>query len=661
MGRAVGPAAVCAVVVATASLLGTFWLLPSLQRFFFVWDHNFGPAVSYACGRPFADVAHPPADLVDFLNRRRPDFDCGHLPSDAQFVPINAYANGIPYFLRGLGLYWRWRGVAWPRLAPLFATLFAVSNVLVFLLFRQFLGNAWALGTALIYSYSPGNYLAATYYEHFAKVPIFLAILLVIVSLARTSTVAAARLFVLAAIAGVLLGVGFGIRADLWLLIAPSVAAIVWCCGTDRRPPLPHRVGACIVLLATAIVIALPATMTGGRSYFWLQLVEGLSSDFDADLSIRPAVYEWVPTYSDELGASWMQAHATDDGSPDALEWQGQERAGRTAYLRVMRYFPADFLTRPLAAAIKVVVDSLRTQPASAARFSSAAPNFFTRSAPFWRALSRISVWPVFLLPAGLLVLAQRHPRQALFLFLVVVYLGGSTAIAFLPRHRWHLYFIGFLTIATAAKFVVDRLRARSAPRVNPSALTGAAAVAAAAAILVAASRIYQDRSVAALVERTLAAPRQPIRIDWRESRAGLLEGVAAGLFSERRDDGGDPPHVERAEYVVATFARDGCVGAPSVRIRYRASQPSYDHSLAVPFDFGSGRSFTYVFPAYETRFGSGYGVFEGFDVPSRACLVSAERVQNRSALPLLITWHLPERWRDRPRHQTIVFPPDGP
>ena len=37
--------------------------------------------------------------------------------------------------------------------------------------------------------------------------------------------------------------------------------------------------------------------------------------------------------------------------------------------------------------------------------------------------------------------------------------LRRTTAIVFLPRHRWHLYFIGFLVLGLAARFIVDRLR----------------------------------------------------------------------------------------------------------------------------------------------------------------------------------------------------------
>jgi len=620
-----------------------------------VWDHNFGPAVSYACGRPFADVARPGPELVDFLNRRRPDFDCHQIPADAQFAPLNAYANGIPYFLRGLGFYWRWRGVSWPALAPLFVVLYAVANVLVFLVFREFLGNAWALCWSLVYAVSPSQYFAATYYEHFAKVPIFLGVLLILVALVRARDVSSRRLLASAAIAGALLGVGFGIRADLWLLIVPALAAMAWFAGAVRRPSPRVRLAACGVLLAVAIVIALPAATTNGRSYFWLQLVEGLSTDFDADLSVRPALYEWIPAYSDELGVSWMQAYAA--AAPMA-DWQTQERAGRSAYLRIMRYFPADFVTRPLAAAVKVVVDSLRTQPAFAAQFAPAAPSFFSRTAPLWSAVAPLGVPLVIVLAAALVGLAQHDPRQALFFTLLVLYIGGSTAIAFLPRHRWHLYFVGVLVIGISAKWVVDTIRTRSVT-VRVPALAWATVLVAIGVGLVAASRAYQDRLAASLAAGVLAAPKAPLRLDWRATSEGPPAAVAADLVERFDDASAHYTRFEYADYLTATFRRDACGAARSVRIRYRASQPAYDHSLTVPLDFGGGSaSFTYAFPAYAARYGAAYGFFDAIEVPTRGCLADMSRALDPSALPLLITWHLPERWRERPLHQSIVFPP---
>jgi hypothetical protein len=691
-------AVVCGGVVAFLSLLAAFWALPDLRRFFFVWDHNFGPAVSYACGKPFADITQPIPELIDFLNRRRADFDCGRIPEGAAFGPINAYANGVPYFLRGLGLYWRWRGVSWPSLAPLFGTLYAVSNVLVFFLFRQFLGNWWGLLWCVLYAYSPSNYYSVTYYEHYAKVPFFLAIILMIVSLSAARVVAARWLFAASVLGGLLLGIGFGIRADLWLLVVPCLAAMLFFSGADSRPRWSVRCAACAVLLATTIATALPAVMTNGRSYFWLQLVEGLSTDFDSDLSVRPGMYEWVPKYSDELGASWMQSHVAGSTEgldmpsadhsvdrprrPSMADWQTQETAGRRAYLTIMRYFPADFVTRPLAAVLKVTVDSFRTQPSFAAQFAAGGPNFFARTASFWSFISSFGVWLVFGLAAALFVRAQRHRRQALLCLLLVLYVGGATAVVFLPRHRWHLYFLGFLIAGITVKFIVDQTRAfveastaqapgdsiavslRAAARGSRRVLPAVSAMVAAVVFIVVSVRMYQDREVGFLVERVLKSEKDTLRLEWRRAEGSAPVAVATDLVERFQTDASESRRFQYTDYLTATFSRDECREVGAVKAVYRASQPAYDHTMNIPLRFDDGsRFFVSAFPAYAVKFEGAYGFFEGIETPAGAerCLAGVARVAHPESMPLRITWHIPEHWRNLPRHQSIIFPPPGP
>jgi len=666
-------------IVAIVSIVAVLWVFPDISRSFFVWGHNFGPAVSEACGRGFGDIASPIPELTDFLNRRRMDFDCARIPADVTPGPLNAYADGIPYFLRGLGLYWRWTRVSWSNLPPLFAVLFAVSNVLVLLLCRTFIGTRWAFAVALAWLFSPGNYYALTYYEHYAKVPIFLACVLLIVSLAWRDAMSARQLFAAAVLGGVLLGLGFGVRADLWLLIVPFVAVLLWPGGAAARPHVRARAAAAGVFVSVCVVTALPAVLTPGRSYFWLQLVEGLAADFDATLSIRPAIYEWIPRYRDELGAVWMRTHAnyelerreapprgeTADGAFPIADWQRQEAGGRAAYIAAMTAFPADFVTRPLAAARVVILESLRSQPAFAAQFASSGPNVFSRTAPVWSAAAGYADGLVPAVAAAILGLALVRPRQALLLGALVLYITGATAIYFEQRHRWHLYFIAFIAAAACVRFIAlwtyrvmvsghDVVEDVTIPRLFVAPILSLAAI---AVVVVAGTRWYQDRRVRSLAEQVLAADAEPIRIE-RAAAASSPEHVAIARdlvdrferIAARRDA------FEYTDYVRATFARGRCE-APGARIVYEASQPELDFSQPLTLDFhADSRWFTFVFPAYATKIGAAFGYFKGIAVAAASsdCLADLRRIRSPGALPLLISWRLPERWTDLPRHQVI-------
>jgi hypothetical protein len=665
---------ICAAGIATASLVAAFVLLPHFHDFFFVWDHNFGPAVSVACGHELAEIEDAVPTLDDFLHRRRGDFDCSSIPPTVRLGPLNAYAEGIPYFLEALGRYWRLTGVSWIALAPLFGALFALSNTLIFFLFRQFLGNTLGVVFSLAYAISPSHYYALTYYEHYAKTPIFLASVLLMIWLVRRR-VSSRQLLSASAAGGVLIGFGFGIRADLWLLAPLFAAAVLFFVSPaiGRRA----RMLSCAVFLCVGTVVALPALRAQGSSYFWLQLLQGLSTPFDADLHVQPAIYEWMPQYSDNLGVNWMQTHAfyRIDGGTTAdadtltgrggeragiMTWQAREAAGRAGYLAIMRHFPADFVTRPLAAVLEVAGQSFRSQPASARQFGTA-PNFFTRTLPLWSFLASVSAFPIFVLAVALFGMAAGNKREAFFFLLAILYLGGMTAIVFLPRHRWHLYFIGFLAAGLAVRFTLDHVMTplatlHRAGRVVGGALPATLLVCAFAGAVVVLPRAYQDRNVGQLVEQLLAAEREPVRLQ-RAGSTSILE--APDLIERFGAHAAAIDHFQYGDYLMATFARDRCGAATQAKALYSASQPFFDDTRTFALDFShESSSFRFVFPAYNMKLGANFGYFRGFELAGapEGCFTQLIRFRNPAALPFLITWYLPERWELAPRHQRMVF-----
>jgi hypothetical protein len=665
---------VCAAAVAAVSLLSAFIWLPRFHDYFFVWDHDFSPAVAVACGHDLAEVNDPVPTLSDFLHRRRADFDCSGMPPNVALGPVNAYAEGIPYFLKALGLYWRQTGVSWAALAPLFGILFAVSNTILFFLLREFLGNALGVVVALVYGMSPSNYRALTYYEHYAKTPIFLAVVLIMVWVVRHRT-PPRRLFVAAAGGGVLLGLGFGVRADLWLLGVLFAATLLAFVGPELRAR--SRLVACAIFLAVGCAVALPAARVGGVSYFWLQVLQGLSTPFDRDLAVRPGVYEWIPQYNDNLGLSWMQTHAfyqverhtsadvdaftgSSAPPPGVIAWQAREAAGRSGYLAIMRNFPADFITRPLASVLAVIRLSLGSQPGYINDFG-AGPNFFTRTSRLWSWLRSASAAPAVILALAIIALLARRRREAAFALSAILFLGGMTAIVFLPRHQWHLYFIGFLAAGLAVRSVVVAVPAplstiRAAGATLARALPIALVLAGAAFVTVAASRVYQDRNVDALIRRLLAGERDAVRVEPTAS-AAVVE--ASELMRQFEHQSKTSDHFQYTHYLMATFSRSGCGAVTTVKALYRASQPFYDDTRTVALDFSHESStFRFVFPAYNVRIGANFGYFRGFDLGSApaGCLARLDRFRSPAAFPFLITWHLPERWDLAARHQTIAL-----
>jgi hypothetical protein len=346
------------------------------------------------------------------------------------------------------------------------------------------------------------------------------------------------------------------------------------------------------------------------------------------------------------------------------MDWQTREAAGRSGYLQMMKTFPADFITRPVAAVLEVCAQSFRSQAAYAQEFG-AGPNRFTRSLPIWTGVASASLFPIVAVVLALFAAAAWSKREALFLLVATLYIAGTTAIVFLPRHRWHLYFIGFLVAGVVTRFVATRVirpgvtLRRSGP-VMAAALPLTILVALTGLTASAIARAYQDRRVGQLVQQLLSAQVEPVALE--ETSTGIVEAPVMVQRFEQHSMSVD--RFQYANYLVATFSREACTPVRQVKAVYRASQAFFDDTRAVDLDFShDSPTFRFVFPAYDVKIGSNFGHFLGFDLAGapRICLVGLERFRDPAALPFLITWRLPEHWEQAPRHQSIIFPSHAP
>src|SRR5262249_44210 len=153
----------------------------------------------------------------------------------------------------------------------------------------------------------------------------------------------------------------------------------------------------------------------------WLQAVEGLSAKFDTDLGIAPAMYEWMPLYSDNMGSNWMQTHAfyqvrgnsresadnfaeTNATPPSIVSSVAPAQGRQAGYFTLMRYCTADFVVRPIAATRSILTESLTAQADYTKQFPGAT-NFFANHRVFWSRLSGLfgkGVLVMVILAAGL-------------------------------------------------------------------------------------------------------------------------------------------------------------------------------------------------------------------------------------------------------------------
>lgn len=575
------------------------------------YQETFAPAVMMACGRGYAGTpaAVAPGPLSDFLRLRRPALTCGDLPSDLAVVPI---PDGSWYYLHGsAGLLWRVAGISWPVLDNLAAVLGGITSVSVYGLFRLVSVSWLAAALALVFTITPRHLEHILHLRDYSKGPFALSalLLLAILMVCRTSV---AVTFALAAAFGAVVGLGYGFRTDLLVMVPLGVVCAGLLLPGSLRSHLRRNAAAAVILLASFAAAAAPviarSPTTGCAPNFVLL---GLTTPLGQNLGIVPGSYAWGRTFSDTFVDLKVGDYAHREfaaAAPLLCEPAYEQIAGRLLS-EVMWTFPADFVTRAYASA-RIILNSM---PAVG---------------DLGAAISVLAIAAVF----GLSI------RLGLALAFCVLLLCGYPAIEFQARHWFHLRFIPWWAALMVIGEIVRR-HAWTPARLRQAALSVGVLLGAMALALVG-LRQLQARQVEALAMRYDAAAREPIAVARREPSAVDV--------AWHPDDYGAPPHHRSSDLLKVTLDPRACADDADLqlRARYVADVPSHDQTSTLTVRRLPGG----LLPAhlYVPVFSLGldqtvYLHFTGFDVLGgpAACVSGVSRVTEPS-LPLWVELHGP-------------------
>jgi hypothetical protein len=581
-----------------------------------------------ACGRGFV-VATPetPPALADFLRQRVDTFACHSLAADQPVTSENLAQYAWIYLMVMVAAVWMIVGVSWSALAPLFGALFGTVVVLAYALLRTVVPRWAAVPPAVLLSFSTLHLQNLPHLRDYAKAPFVLALVLILFWMVKRPLPARTFLALMAAY-GLLLGIGYGFRTDLLANIPPlAVTVLLFLPGGLTRNLWIKAAG---LALAGALFVAaawMPATFVVQRGGCqWHVVLLGLDDTFTRVLRVTPSFYGWSTSYSDEYTYSSVNAFRERmEGAAPADYCSAVYDAESGAYLlEIFARFPADVLMRAYAAAIRVLDlpfywwSTIADEPAAQ---RSTTGFVLTKIAGAARLASVVTV----------VILGAVSLRIGLFALCVVIYFGGYPSAQFANRHYFHLEFLGWLAMAFVASQIVRSCQSvRRGDRVLSAGVVrrAAAFTAVAAALLlvpVPMVRAYQNRSVRALVDELLAAPRVPLVMpDSNSGRSG-------------------------AAYLDIRFDLDACPNAAPVALEYVVSNPLFDFTgPLIPMPRGSIPERILV------------PVFDGFrsltvDPSLRHCIASVDRLAELRGRPLLPVLTLPRGWVDLPTHQSLA------
>ena len=427
----------------------------------------------WACGYGLVEPAYSPPTLLTFLNMGASDFDCRDLISAGHLDRPSAVVYSHLYLSLAVAVCWRLLGVSYFSLAPLLGIFYGAYVAGCFVLLRLFIGRWLAVFATAVLAVSPIAVIMLRDFRDFCKAPFIIwAIILLILAVREELP---KRLFIIAGVMGLTVGIGMGFRADLRLVAL--LAIIVLAFGLNRTAlPLRTRLIALFIFSAVSGVNGLPASAkTPGLGLYALQ---GAAEPFRKFIGVTKPDYDIGYLYFDSYTITQIAADLRRE-DPDA--WDRHETTTSdvhesytmtkaSAYvLGWMPLFIGDFVTRGLKSAAWIAGYYALFSPSHIApdpwhHIVTQSSTFIVELVqPYFRYIAQPWLPVIGLLGCLSLVFRtfDRSPREAACLSLILAVLLMSPGIQFSVRHFFQyeiVFWLGALSLLYLP-FEFNRLR----------------------------------------------------------------------------------------------------------------------------------------------------------------------------------------------------------
>lgn len=706
LGRALD-LAIVGVLFAVSFVVAYRFISGSGIKTFAEWE--LAPAAMIACGQGFTQPSVDSAALQDFLLRRRTSISCRELTGGAPPTHALLIALDSRYSIAAAGLALRLGGLSWQTVDVHMAALFGLSMCLAYCLYR-FVVNRLLAACGVISLVCSNHLGGLVMLRDYVKEPCFFALWLAVAWLLRRAYQNGRRaLYAPACVAGVITGIGIGFRVDV-LVGVPIIAALI-VCGVPgfTRDAFKHKAVAVALFLLSFAVAGAPilSSMSKGSNSSHVTIL-GLMTPFNRTLGLQPTNYDFGNIYSDGFVYALIGSYADvvqQDPDPTVFLSVNYDRAGARFLADAARSLPADLLVRVIAATAQVI----RYPFDRSARQDYQVINVLASST--W--LLRIAQWRAWvlswfdgyalLLAVGVLFLVfVRSWQLGLVSAAVVVYFCGYSMLQFARRHTFHLDLVAIGLVLMAAQALIAAVRSgigwgRHTPRsfsVDGAAITRRMVTACAAlgglalliALMLGGARLWQQRHMKDLLERTLASE----WVDWPTVPEPLAQTVLVGgtpvttwqeIFERDRDTWstavllrGSPSILPKAqddvtrvrtEYLLAELGGENCrVQTVPIALKYTGAETNVNKEFTrvfqAPIEAGKEPTRLILPVFYES--GVSWARFDGLAVPADVahCVIAVRRAVSVRDLPFhLIVAVLPPSWRSSPLYQRMQFPPE--
>ena len=624
---------------------------PPLQ----IFQGTYGPAVMRALGKGYF---HPRIEqvpgLAEFLETKMDVFDPKDIPEKIDVgSPDPSYellTTGQRYVYETVALYWRLTGkISWSHLIYLQALFLALTTLASFAFLSVTLGLPWALVGAALIATSDIHIVNAIGFRDSAKAPFFVGAAVALVSL-LVRTVTARQALSLAALAGLLTGIGMGFRPDQRAFVPFFILAVVLFFSMPIRRPWIFKGALIAVFLVVAIAAGAPVIFGGGPNRgatIWHVFLLGLGDRFYQMLYLKPSLYS-VTTFSDRFVYNLYFAYGEFIGKPLGTAYKefsyvldippGYGDVSRTHFFEVMNLLTADFATRALRTWQMVVEVFLEPRTRYPWSWVSWLASFFK---PHVIGLSILAICALF----------ARSSRFALLTLFSIVYWAGILSLQFDQRHFFHYEFFAWWLVLLGVACVVRLPRAIFSRQYK---LSGLAKGFVAVGVLFACVTLFntglrarQSDRVRQTIEDFLVAPKSEVALERDEGNKDAAFFRSRGVHSDKKVVDVEFRYLllEIAPRLPVTTETSAVATA-----RYSSSHQGGDFSMPLRFDPRAPTKF--FFGVFRTRISDNeFSEFSGIEIPAQLVEKLSLRlhvVDRLPSFPLLQTIALPEDWRSR-------------
>src|SRR3989344_4213239 len=376
------------------------------------YQDSLEPAIYIACGKGFGGSPNSyPVVGKDFLSGKVDHFSCADMPVKQ---PISRTGIGVRdwYYLVGaIGIFWKITGISWSSIPYLVSFLASLSIGISYVIFRMGLNRVFSFLASLGFLFSTIHLTHLNNLRDYSPTPFVLAIILVLF-IVVSKPLNNFRLFLLSALLGGLVGVGYGFRGDLPITLPIIFISLLFFLPENSLLKMPRNIGLVIVVLITFFATAYPVLETFKNEHtgncLFHTAQQGLTEPFSQQLHVLPAFYDWGDQYSDSLAAGMGISHGMRNLKLTENDYCNYHYylSTKDLYLSAVKTFPGDILTR---------------------LYGSVASIFKPH---------RLILAGIFIL-----LLSIYHLRLALWVLVCVLYFYGYPAIQFGKRHYFYLTF----------------------------------------------------------------------------------------------------------------------------------------------------------------------------------------------------------------------------